>query len=169
MSQPVILDVRERDEFEAEHVEHSINVPLSHFPSAAPGVLSQLQGRPMTILCRSGVRARMAFDQIKGLGFDSDQAGVYEGGILRWKEAGLPTVVRARRRLSIMRQVQLTVGTGILGSLLAGLYLSPGFLALTALFGGGLTFAGATGFCGMAELLSRAPWNKLQPHAKETL
>jgi rhodanese-related sulfurtransferase len=32
----VVLDVRERDEFEAEHIEDSdsINVPLSHFAAA---------------------------------------------------------------------------------------------------------------------------------------
>lgn len=37
----VILDVRERDEFEAEHVPGSISVPLSHLDSVAPGVLDQ--------------------------------------------------------------------------------------------------------------------------------
>jgi hypothetical protein len=32
--------------------------------------------------------------------------------------------------------------------------------ALPLLVGGGLTMAGVTGFCGMAMLLMRAPWNR---------
>ena len=47
----------------------------------------------------------------------------------------------------------------LLGVLL-GLLVHPGFFAVAAFVGAGLTLAGATGFCGMARLLAFAPWNR---------
>ena len=49
---------------------------------------------------------------------------------------------------------QRRVGVGL------GLLVHPGFFGLAAFVGAGLTFAGATGFCGMARLLAVAPWNR---------
>ena len=54
----------------------------------------------------------------------------------------------------------------IAGSLiLLGLILSntvaPAWILLTWFVGSGLTFAGITGFCGMARLLAVMPWNKV--------
>jgi len=62
--------------------------------------------------------------------------------------------------LELQRQVQIGAGSlAFLGTLL-GLTVSPWFLAVPLLVGGGLTIAGVTGFCGMAMLLTRAPWNR---------
>jgi predicted branched-subunit amino acid permease len=36
-------------------------------------------------------------------------------------------------------------------------------LLLSAFVGAGLVFAGVSGFCGMALLLARAPWNRISP------
>jgi rhodanese-related sulfurtransferase len=167
---PVILDVRERDEFEAEHIEHSINVPLSQFATVAPGVLNQLNQKDVSILCRSGNRARLAFDQLKHLGYsDKVVARVYEGGILEWKRQGKPTVVKRRNHLPIMRQVQLIAGSTVLVTTVLGAFVNPWFLAVSAFFGAGLTVAGATGFCGMAELLAKMPWNKTVSSTAEEL
>ncbi|MBS1958500.1 MAG: rhodanese-like domain-containing protein [Bdellovibrionales bacterium] len=158
----VILDVRERDEYEAEHVEHSINVPLSHFATIAPGVLNQLGQANVVILCRSGNRAKLAFEQVKQLGYaDKIAVRVYEGGIMEWKRAGNPTLLKHRSGLPIMRQVQLAAGLMILASTILGAFVNPAFLGVTAFVGAGLTVAGSTGFCGMAILLSKMPWNKL--------
>jgi rhodanese-related sulfurtransferase len=165
----VILDVRERDEFEAEHVEHSINVPLSHFASVAPGVLNQIRERDVVILCRSGMRAKLAETQLRGLGFaDKIRARVFDGGILAWKAAGKPTIAAKKNHLPLMRQVQLGAGLLVLASTALGLFVAPGFFGVTAFVGAGLTVAGATGFCGMAILLAKMPWNKV-PTLKEEL
>ncbi|HBT4793321.1 TPA: DUF2892 domain-containing protein, partial [Klebsiella quasipneumoniae subsp. similipneumoniae] len=37
-----------------------------------------------------------------------------------------------------------------------------GFFLLSGAVGAGLTFAGVTGFCGMARLLAIMPWNRRQ-------
>lgn len=158
---PIFLDVRERDEFEAEHIEHSINVPLSHFASVAPGVLNQLQQRDVLILCRSGNRAKLAAAQIQQLGYsDKVSAKVYEGGILEWKRQGNPTLEKKKNHLPIIRQVHLVAGSVILVTSFLGAFVNPWFLAVSAFFGAGLTFAGATGYCGMAMLLAQMPWNR---------
>lgn len=156
----VILDVRERDEFEAEHVAGSINVPLSYFAVVAPGVLHQLSQRDLLILCHSGTRARLALVQIEQIGYgDKVRASAYEGGILEWKRAGRPTIRNRRSPLSIMRQVQLIAGLLVFATTLLGAFVNPWFLSISAFVGAGLTVAGMTGFCGMAVLLSKMPWN----------
>jgi rhodanese-related sulfurtransferase len=165
----VILDVRERDEFAAEHVEYSINVPLSQFGTVAPGVLNQLRERDVVLMCRSGNRARMASSQISNLGFsDKIRAQVYNGGITEWKKLGKPVVVYKKGHLPIMRQVQLIAGGTVLVASVLALTVHPWFAALSAFFGAGLTLAGATGFCGLANVLALMPWNKA-PGAGEEL
>ena len=62
--------------------------------------------------------------------------------------------------LEMMRQVQITAGLLVLIGVLLGYIVHPGFFGLSAFVGAGLTFAGTTGFCGMARLLQAAPWNR---------
>jgi hypothetical protein len=56
--------------------------------------------------------------------------------------------------------VQIGAGSlAVVGTLL-GLFVSPWFFAVPAFVGAGLITAGLTGFCGMARILMRAPWNR---------
>jgi hypothetical protein len=57
--------------------------------------------------------------------------------------------------------VQLTVGTIVLLGTAAGAFLSPWALIVPAFMGAGLAFAGATGFCGLALVMGRMPWNRV--------
>ena len=41
------------------------------------------------------------------------------------------------------------------------LTVNPNRVFLCAFFGAGLTFAGSTGWCGLAILLSKMPWNRV--------
>ncbi len=149
-----IVDVREPDEYARERIEGTVLVPLSRFD------FTRLPGTPdssLVFLCRTGRRSAEAAARAAAAGWTC----VYtlKGGIEAWKSAGLP-VIRTRAPISIMRQVQIVVGAGVLaGSLLAWL-VSPWFLLLTGFFGAGLIFAGTTGMCGMAAVLSAMPWNR---------
>jgi len=166
----VILDVREKDEFDAEHIPSSVHVPLSKFAAMAPGILQDLTERQIMIMCRSGNRARLAKAQISQLGYgDKVSAQVYEGGILEWSRKGNPTIIKKKGHLPIMRQVQLIAGAVVLATSIFGAFLNPWFLILTAFFGAGLTVAGATGFCGMASFLALMPWNRSNPGVQEEL
>jgi hypothetical protein len=67
--------------------------------------------------------------------------------------------------MSIMRQVQLVVGVGVLIGAALAWWVHPGFVIIPAFLGAGLAFAGATGTCGLAAVLSRMPWNRGAPAA----
>ena len=69
-------------------------------------------------------------------------------------------MVDARQRLEIMRQVQMAAGSLVLVGVLLGWLVAPAFFVLAAFVGAGLAFAGATGWCGMANLLRLMPWNR---------
>lgn len=158
----VIIDVREKDEFAIEHVENSINIPLSLFSSIAPGMLNQLQDRQITIMCRSGARAQQAKSIAQGLGFnDAHTFNVYEGGILQWKKDGNSvTSSKNKAPLPLIRQVQLVIGLMIIAFGTLGAVYHPGFSIAAAAVGAGVFMAGATGFCALATLIGKLPWNR---------
>jgi hypothetical protein len=59
-----------------------------------------------------------------------------------------------------MRQVQITVGfLSAIGAALA-LTINPRYVFIPLLVGCGLLFAELTGFCGLALVLAKMPWNK---------
>jgi glyoxylase-like metal-dependent hydrolase (beta-lactamase superfamily II) len=149
---PVILDVRSPIEFEAERIEGALNVPLDLLDARADELPA---GADLVVVCRTGVRATIAAESLARTG---RRARVLDGGVLAWRRARLP-LREGRRRLPVDRQVQLIAGSMVLVGVGLGLAVSPWFLALAAFFGAGLTFAGATGTCGLALVLMKLPWN----------
>lgn len=156
----VLLDVRERDEFKSEHVPGAINLPLSELKTAGPSLLKHFEDCDLVLMCLSGKRAKMAEEQIRGLGFRLPGLRIYEGGIQAWKNAGQPTTAAPASSIPLMRQVLIAAGTLLLVSFSLGYFLNPLWYWGTAAIGSGLIFAGATGFCPMASVLARMPWNK---------
>ena len=94
MSRSVMIDVREQSEFEAEHVEGAILIPLSQFAAKASQALETAKGADLVIMCRSGMRAGSAMTQLHQLGLARQfkTVTVYPGGILAWRGQGKPTV-----------------------------------------------------------------------------
>lgn len=151
----VVVDVREPDEHARERIPGSRLVPLSRFDPA------QVPAPPdanVVLHCKGGVRSAQAAARLVGAG----RAGVMhlKGGLDAWKSAGGPTEQNPRVPISIMRQVQITVGVLVLATCALAWLASPYFLALTAVLGAGLLFSGATGTCGMAAVLALMPWNR---------
>lgn len=154
----VLIDVREPDEHAREHVRSSILMPLSRFDPAA---LAPFRGRRIVVHCRSGRRSAEA---IRLAGNASPGLVNLRGGIEAWKAAGQPVEVNPRAaRISVMRQVQIVVGVGVAAGVALGAFVDPLWLILPAFFGLGLAFAGATGTCALASVLSRMPWNRAAP------
>ena len=83
-----------------------------------------------------------------------------EGGLIAWKEAGLPLVQSNSTTISLFRQVQIIIGFLILSLVIIGFQGIPVLFAVAGLLGGALFFAGISGWCGLALLLSKMPWNK---------
>jgi rhodanese-related sulfurtransferase len=165
LTSELILDVRELDEFKAERVPGSLHLPLSQLDTVASGVLKPLYACHFVILCRSGNRAKLATEQLVSRGLIApERTCIFEGGLIEWKRQGRPTEgLSSAGRLPLMRQVQL--GAGLLtavGALLAW-QVHPAWIFLPMFVGTGLTVAGGTGFCGMAILLQKMPWNRTTP------
>jgi hypothetical protein len=83
-----------------------------------------------------------------------------KSGLRGWVKAKLP-YRRGRKVLPIMRQVQLGAGLLVLAGLALGTFVNPWFYLVSAFVGAGLTLAGSTGFCGMALVLMKMPWNRV--------
>ncbi len=156
----VLVDVRSPIEFETEHIAGSVNVPLDSLDSRYDEVPRQGQ---LVVVCRSGKRAERGALTLMGRGY---RPKVLKGGLSAWRKAGLP-IMEGKKRLSIERQIQLTVGVGVLAGVLLGAFVNPWFLMIPGFFGAGLTFAGLSGTCALGILLGKAPWNKLEVHGEQ--
>jgi rhodanese-related sulfurtransferase len=82
----LLVDVREPNETALERYPGAVIVPLSSFD---PSQIPDPNGRQVVFACRSGRRSVTASQaaQAAGLHYDAHLAG----GILAWKDAGLPT------------------------------------------------------------------------------
>jgi len=151
-----LFDVRTPAEFRNLHAEPARNVPLNKLDPRALMLARNGSDRPIYLICHSGSRSRQACEKFFSNGYTG--AVSVEGGTQAWDAAGLP-VVRGKKTISLERQVRIAAGSlVVLGSLL-GWLVNPAFIALPALVGAGLIFAGVTDTCGMGMLLARMPWN----------
>ena len=85
---------------------------------------------------------------------------ILEGGLDAWVASGLPVQEDRKAPLELMRQVQIAAGLLVLLGVGLGFAVSPVFFGLSLFVGAGLTFAGVSGFCGMARPLAVMPWNR---------
>ncbi len=142
-------------EYKEKHIEGVRSVPLDEIAAH----VNEFKGKQtLYVHCRSGKRAAQAIETLHSLGVTAELVNV-EGGIMAWIEAGLPTN-SLTSRMPIIRQVLLVAGLIILTSFALAFFIHPAFVFLSAVVGAGLVFAGATGWCGMAFVLAKMPWNK---------
>lgn len=88
-SPPLILDVRELDEYNGElgHVPGSVLVPLKDLATRAGELESYKHGQVVAI-CRAGVRSTTAAAILTSLGFE--HVSNLKGGMLTWNDQNLP-------------------------------------------------------------------------------
>jgi rhodanese-related sulfurtransferase len=82
----LLIDVREPNETAVESFPDAVVVPLSSFDPAA---IPDPQGKEVVFACRSGRRSITASVAAQDAGFPYKSH--MAGGILAWKQAGLPT------------------------------------------------------------------------------
>ena len=152
-----LVDVREPVEHAEAHVASARLIPLGQIEARCGEIDPH---KPVVVMCHAGKRGQTAADKLRQLGFNDVRN--LEGGLLAWKAAGMVCVEGTRKCLPLMRQVQLVIGLCVFtGSLLAVL-VDPRWVYLPMFFGAGLIFAGSTGFCGLALLLAKMPWNQVR-------
>ena len=85
----ILIDIREKDEFEQEFIESSYNVPTMQVPQTD---FSEVSSKTAVFLCRSGNRTKVYEDFLLAAGFQQNYC--LDGGILQWKRCDLPTVIK---------------------------------------------------------------------------
>lgn len=149
-----LIDVRSPEEYAEGHIPCAVNMPMEQVESRLDDIHHH---DPVVLVCQSGNRAEITGSLLAP---HRNDLVLLEGGTSAWTAAGGPVVATTANRLPLMRQVQLVVGPlALIGALLA-VVVDVRWAILPGLIGAGLTMAGATGFCGMAALLRKMPWNK---------
>ncbi len=172
-NQGIILDVRTK----MEHAEKHIGFGHAHVPldELKPTDFMMRHGldhdADVYILCRSGKRAAQAAEKFVAEGYRNVK--VIEGGIVACEDCGhdikgtsaqgpKPQGAKVKGPISLERQVRIAAGlfAAVGGAL--GLFVNPVFAIIPLFVGCCLIFAGVTDRCGMALVLTKAPWNKIE-------
>ncbi len=153
----ILIDIREADERAREQIAGARHLPLSRLDEAD---LALHEGRPVIFHCKSGARTAGHSPRLAQKSGETCEAFIIEGGLDAWRKAGLPVVTDRRQPIELQRQVQIGAGGLAFFGTMLGLFMSPWFFGVPAFVGAGLMVAGVTGFCGMARILMRAPWNR---------
>jgi sulfur-carrier protein adenylyltransferase/sulfurtransferase len=138
---PVLVDVREPDEWDEGHIPGAVHVPRGHLESRIEQVAPD-RARPMLVYCAGGSRSAFAAKTLEELGYEHVTS--LAGGYTDWKRNGFPTQLpqtldpeqRARYsrhllipevgvegQLKLLNSRVLLIGAGGLGSP-ASLYLA---------------------------------------------
>jgi adenylyltransferase/sulfurtransferase len=85
---PLLVDVRERDEWDEGHIPGAVHIPRGHLESrieqAAPD-----RERPLVVYCAGGSRSAFAAKTLQELGYE--HVSSLAGGFTDWKRNGFPT------------------------------------------------------------------------------
>ncbi len=84
--EPLLVDVREPDEYSTLRVPGAVLLPMSTFRERFEELPKD---RPLLVMCARGGRSLVASTHLAAHGY-ADVTNV-EGGITAWREAGLPT------------------------------------------------------------------------------
>ena len=91
----LVLDVREKDEFDAAHIAGSLHVPRGILESACEygyeetvPELVQARQRPIVLVCRSGNRSVLAADTLQRMGFEDVNS--LKTGLRGWNDYEQP-------------------------------------------------------------------------------
>jgi rhodanese-related sulfurtransferase len=149
----VVVDVREPAEFASGHLPGAHNIPLGQLSGAR---LEPEPGKTLLLVCASGMRSARG---CASLGPEASAVSL-AGGVKAWRAAGGEVEGSGATVIPLDRQVLIAAGALVLFGVLMAVFVNPRWMLLPGFVGAGLVFAGLSGFCGMAMLLAKAPWNR---------
>lgn len=85
----VVLDIRDKKDFDAGHIVDSIHIPLAKL-GARVSELEKHKANPVIVACRLGQHSADAVKILKSAGFT--QIARLSGGITEWRADNLPLV-----------------------------------------------------------------------------
>lgn len=151
----LLVDVREPAEHRGECIAGACLIPLAKLSKKE---LSSTT-KPIVLHCGIGKRSARACEKLLS---EDPKLEVYslEGGLAAWKKAGFSTKCSGDGVLPLERQTQMVNGLIVFLGTIFGALLDPIFYIIPGFMGLGLISAGYTGWCGMAKLIAKMPWNK---------
>src|ERR1700710_2800257 len=87
---PVLVDVRERWEFDTAHIDNSLLMPMGDVPTRAHAELDP--DEPTVVVCHHGARSLNVTMWLRQQGFENAQS--LAGGIEAWSQTIDPTIPR---------------------------------------------------------------------------
>ena len=85
----LVLDVRDKKEFEAGHIVDAVNIPHGSLETRIDE-LNKHKDRPIVIICRMGQHAGSAGTLLRKKGFENVTR--LTGGMTEWRNQSLPVV-----------------------------------------------------------------------------
>jgi len=158
------IDVRSPAEWNALHAQGTTNIPLDQVNADSVNQQALKMGGTKTavIICQKGGRSLRACQSISS----SSQECTCEllsvsGGTEAWDQAGFAVHRNeTKTTISMERQVRIIAGLVVFLFSFFSLSIHVAFSVIPLLVGAGLMFSGITDWCGLAILLSKAPWNQ---------
>ena len=86
---PVVIDVRDPDEYRDGHVEAATNISRGFLEFRIGGAVSE-PSTPVVLYCQTGLRSMLAAKALKDLGYQN--VVNLQGGYQKWVQSGLPVV-----------------------------------------------------------------------------
>ncbi|MFY9178469.1 MAG: rhodanese-like domain-containing protein [Venatoribacter sp.] len=84
----LVLDIREKKDFDAGHLASAINIPYAklatHLDELAPH-----KERPIILVCKTGQTVSVAGKMLREKGYNAIRLG---GGMMEWRNQNLPVV-----------------------------------------------------------------------------
>jgi molybdopterin/thiamine biosynthesis adenylyltransferase/rhodanese-related sulfurtransferase len=138
---PLLIDVREPDEWQDGHIPGAVHVPRAYLESRIEAAAPD-RSQPVLVYCAGGARSAFAAKSLEELGYENVVS--LAGGYTDWKQNGFPTQqprtldadkrsrysrhilipeVGVEGQLKLLESRVLLIGAGGLGSP-AGLYLA---------------------------------------------
>jgi len=90
--EPVVVDVREQDEWDEGHIPGAVHVPRGHLESRIER-LAPDTARPIVVYCSAGNRSAFAAKTLTELGYEDVVS--LTGGFTDWKRNGFPVQLQA--------------------------------------------------------------------------
>ena len=90
--EPVIVDVREQDEWDEGHIPGAVHIPRGHLESRIER-LAPDSARPVVVYCSAGNRSAFAAKTLAELGYEDVVS--LAGGFTDWKRNGFPVQLQA--------------------------------------------------------------------------
>ena len=90
--EPVVVDVREQDEWDEGHIPGAVHIPRGHLESRIER-LAPDTARPVVVYCSAGNRSAFAAKTLAELGYEDVVS--LAGGFTDWKRNGFPVQLQA--------------------------------------------------------------------------